>query len=109
MRRFISVRISVMLGLFVLAGALSAQSAGGANVPVRHEVFSYEAAELVRQVGEGAHLVVVSGAMDTCLLGRLCAALRENSRATFALDLSAVSGVFELHKDVLGGCENLVS
>lgn len=99
----------MMLGLLVLAGALSAQAAGEARSAVRHDVFSYEAAELVRHAGEGSHLVVVSGAMDTCLLGKLCDALRENSRATFALDLSAVSGVFELHKDVVGGCGNLVS
>lgn len=98
-----------MLSLFVLAGALSAQAAGGADSAVRHDVFSYEAAELVRHAGEGSHLVVVSGAMDTYLLGKLCAALRENPRAAFALDLSAVSGVFELRKDVLGGCGNLVS
>lgn len=99
----------MMLGLLVLAGALSAQAAGGARSAVRHDVFSYEAAELVRHAGEGSHLFVVSGAMDTCLLGKLCDALRENPRATFALDLSAVSGVFELHKDVVGGCGNLVS
>lgn len=99
----------MMLGLLVLAGALSAQAAGGARSAMRHDVFSYEAAELVRHAGEGSHLVVVSGAMDTCLLGKLCDALRENPRATFALDLSAVSGVFELHKDVVGGCGNLVS
>ncbi len=107
MRRFVLVRFSVMLGWCVLAGALSAQAADGAAV--RHDVFSYEAAELVRHADEGSHLVVVSGAMDTFLLGKLCAALRENPRALFALDLSAVSGVFELHKDALGGCENLVS
>ena len=93
-----------MLVFFVFAGAVSAQDAA-----TRHEVFSYEAATLVRQLDEGAHRVVVSGAMNAGLLGGLRDALRENPRAAVALDLSAVSGLFELPKDALNGCANLTA
>ena len=75
----------------------------------RHEIFSYEAEKLIRRLPEGTHLVVISGAMDTYMLGNIRDAIRANPQAAISLDLSAVSALFELHKEALNDCKNLVS
>ena len=85
------------------------RTAENAMVATRHEVFSYEAANLALRLPEGTHLLVISGPMDTYMLGHLRNAIISNRKAMFSLDLSAVSALFDMDKEAFNGCRNLVS
>ncbi len=78
-------------------------------VATRHEVFSYDSANLALRLPQGPHLLVVSGPMDSYMLGHLRDAMIANSKASFFLDLSAVSALFDMDKEAFVGCKNLVS
>ena len=88
---------------------MSRQNPEGHPVITRHEIFSYEAVRLIRHLPEGSHHLVISGPMDTYMLGNIRDAMIARSDATFSLDLSAVSALFDLHKEALNDCKNLVS
>ncbi|MBQ7158456.1 MAG: leucine-rich repeat protein [Treponema sp.] len=75
----------------------------------RHEVFSYDSADVALRLPKGAHLLVISGPMDTYMLGHLRDAMIANRKATFSLDLSAVSAFFDMDKEAFNGCKNLIS
>lgn len=103
------------LTLLLVAGSLFAQEMGqnqnpeGTPVVVRHEVFSYEAERLIRRLPDGTHHLVISGPMDTYMLGNLRDAMLSKPGVLFSLDLSAVSALFDLDKETLNNCRNLVS
>ena len=115
MRTAVFKKILVFSVIVVLGGWSFAQTAPAPeaavqeNAAIRHEVFSYEAAKLIRHLEKGAHVVVVSGAMDTYMLGNVRDALVVNPQASIALDLSAVTALFDLHKEALNDCKNLTS
>ena len=81
----------------------------GRQFATRHEVLSYEAANLALRLPSGSHLLVISGPMDTYMLGHLRDAMIANRDVLFSLDLSAVSALFNLDKEAFNGCANVVS
>ena len=76
---------------------------------VRHEVFSYESINFALHLPQGNHLLVISGPMDSYMLGHLRDAMIANPKVSFFLDLSAVSALFDMDREAFNGCKNLVS
>ncbi len=94
--------------IFAQDGELS-QSQALEQTVIRHEVYSYDSANLALRLPEGNHLLVISGPMDSYMLGHLRNAMIANPKALFSLDLTAVSALFDMDKEAFVGCKNLVS
>ena len=100
----------LLCAVFLCAGVFAGQNEADAeSVFERHEVFSYEASRLVQRLQEGRHLLVISGSMDSYMLGNLRNAIIANTGISVALDLSSVTALFDIHKEAFNGCKNLVS
>jgi len=72
-------------------------------------LYSLEAARSIKKLNPGDYTLILTGPLNTNTLAKITKAMAKVSGASFNLDLSQTTALYELEKDVLANCPSLKS